>query len=108
MPAPATAAARTIDRHGETMTLIRSGETDLSVKGKRQSGAIEEVGSGTAVQQTFTVKLSPTQLQASSWAVKVPKRTDVLNVDGRARKVLDVRPVRDGDTLALYELAVAG
>ena len=106
---PAAAASRIIDQHGETMTLKREGHTDLAVKGKRLAGgSIAPIG-GTAAQQDFDVKLSTTQLLASSWVSKVPSAsTDSIAIDGRTRTILDVQPLKDGDAVAAYVLAVAG
>lgn len=101
-------AAAMISRAGRAMTLRRSGETDLTVKGVRQDGQVVENG-GTAVLQSFRVRIAPTELLASVWATKVPSaETDVLVVESRPCAVLDVEPIHDGDTLAMYELTVAG
>lgn len=106
---PAAAASRIIDQHGETMTLQRAGHTDLVVKAKRLAGGSVVPIGGTAAQQDFDVKLSTTQLLASSWVSKVPSAsTDTLTIDGRARAILDVQPLKDGDVVAAYVLAVAG
>lgn len=96
-----------IARFGQTMTLKRAGETDLSLKGKRIGGTTDDVG-GSAAQQVLRVKIGTSELLASNWATKEPKRKDTLVFDGRERTVLDVRPLRDGETVALYELDVAG
>ncbi|MFN4017610.1 MAG: hypothetical protein ACK4JB_19880 [Reyranella sp.] len=98
-----------IAAHGETMTLSREGEaTTISLKGKRIPGSTEETG-GSAEHQRFRVKIAPTELLASAWATKVPSSsTDTLTVGGRPRTVVDVRPLGDGDTVALYELEVVG
>lgn len=101
-------AAAMIAERGSTMTLQRSGETDISLKGVRQDGGLQEAGN-TATQQQFRVRIAPTELQASAWASKVPSAdSDTLVVDGRRRTVLDVDPIYDGDTLAMYEITVAG
>ena len=102
-------AAAVIQDHGETMTLSREGEaTTIALKGKRIPGSTDDVG-GSAQQQRFRVKIVPTDLQASAWASKVPSsRTDTLTVGGRVRAIADVRPLGDGDTVALYELEVVG
>lgn len=103
------AAARIIDAHGESMTLKREGHTDLAVKGKRLAGGSVVPISGTATQQDFDVKLSTTQLLASSWVSKVPSAsTDSIVVDGWTRSILDVQPLKDGDVVAAYVLSVAG
>lgn len=111
MPGAGTAsnAARIIAAHGETMTLAREGEaTTISLKGKRIPGTTEDVG-GSAEQQRFRVKIAPTELLASAWTSKVPSSsTDTLTVGGRARTIVDWRPLGDGDTVALYELEVVG
>ena len=102
-----------IATHGETMTLSRVGEgTTITLKGKRPSGgSLDRLGNGD--QQSFRVLICPTELLASAWASKEPTAggdgpADTLTVDGRPRNVLDVRPRRDGDVVALYELEVAG
>jgi hypothetical protein len=99
--------AKIVAAHGETITLKREGETDLALKGKRIGGNVDDIG-GTAAQQSFRVRIAPTELAASVWAVKEPKRKDALVVGGRTRLVTDVRPISDGDTVAMYELEVAG
>lgn len=101
--------ADVIAAHGETMTLSRQGEaTTISLRGKRIPGSTDDVG-GSAEQQRFRVKIAPTELLASAWATKVPSAsTDTLFVGGRPRTVVDVRPLGDGDVVALYELEVVG
>lgn len=98
-----------IDRHGEAMTLKRTGEADLPVIGKRISGgALADIGNS-ATEQVFRIRLSTTQLGASGWAVKVPSAdTDLIVVGGRTRKVLDAMPMGDGGTVACWMLEVAG
>lgn len=105
----AESVARIIAAHGESMTLSRDGEaTTISLKGKRIPGSTEETG-GSATVQRFRVKIAPTELLASAWATKVPSSsTDTLTVGGRARTVVDCKPLGDGDVVALYELEVVG
>lgn len=102
-------AARFVAARGESMTLARVGEgTTISLKGKRIPGSTEDVG-GSAEQQRFRVKIGTAELLASAWATKVPSAgTDTLTVGGRARTVVDSRPIGDGDAVALYELEVVG
>lgn len=103
------AAARIIDEHAESMTLQRDGHTPLAVKGKRLAGGSVVPIGGTATQQDFDVKLSTTQLLASSWVSKVPSAaTDSIVIAGRTRTILDVQPLKDGDDVAAYVLSVAG
>lgn len=105
-------ASRMIARKGETMTLTRASEgTTISLKGKRIGGSLDDVGN--ADQQTFRVKIGTVELLASAWASKVPTAGgsgagDTITVGGRVRNILDVRPIREGETVGLYELAVAG
>lgn len=97
-----------IGDHGETVVLARDGEgTTITLKGKRLRGALEDAGN-TATQQSFRVLLGTAELLASAWTVKAPQVDDVATVDGRRCSVLDVQPRKDGDTVALYELIVAG
>jgi hypothetical protein len=105
----ASNAARIIAAHGETMTLARESEAStITLKGKRIPGTTDDVG-GSAEQQRFRVKIAPTELLASAWASKVPSSAgDTLTVGGRVRTVVDVRPLGDGDVVALYELEVLG
>lgn len=101
-------AARMIAAHGEDMTLARAGETSITLKGKRVPGTTESIGNS-AEQQRFRVKIGTAELAASAWATKAPSSsTDTLTVGGRVRSVLDVRPLADAGTVALYELEVAG
>ena len=103
----ATAARRMLAKYGQTMVLKRTGESDLSLKGKRMPGELVDTGNS-ATQQQFRVKIAPTELLGSAWTVKEPKKGDRLFVDGRDRSVLDVIPLHEGETIALYELEVAG
>jgi hypothetical protein len=104
-------AAGMIARKGATMTLNRVGETSITLKGKRIGGGVDQVGNSD--QQRFTVKIGTAELDTSDWASKVPSAGgdgagDTITVDGRIRVILDVRPIRDGETMGLYELEVAG
>ena len=101
-------AASIIARYGKTMTLIRPGETDLSLKGKRLAGSITEAG-GTSRQQEFQVLISTTELLASDWANKAPSAdTDQIMVDGKLCALLDAQPRSEGNIVAMYDLTVAG
>lgn len=101
-------AARMIAEKGQTMTLRRAGATDISLKGVRQNGTLIESG-GSTTQQEFKVRIAPTEVAASAWSPAAPSAdTDILVVGGRERAVKDVEPIYDGDTLAMYELLVAG
>jgi hypothetical protein len=100
--------AAIIAEHGETMTLQREGETDITLKGKRiVGGTLEDVGN-TSAQQNFRVKIAPTELEASSWASKVPTRTDAIVIGGRTRSIIDAQPEGDSGVVALYVLEVVG
>ncbi len=101
-------AARLVARHGEMMVLKRASEaTTITLKGKRLVGSTVDVG-GSAVQQEFRVKIDPSELSSSAWTSKAPVRHDSIVIDGRERSILDVRPLGDAGTVALYELLVAG
>lgn len=101
-------AGRLVALHGEAMTLKREGEAStVSLRGKRLPGTVADIG-GSAAQQEFRVKIGTTELAASPWASKAPVRTDSIIIDGRERSILDVRPLGDAGTVALYELLVAG
>ena len=101
-------AARLIALHGETMVLKRASEaTTITLKGKRLVGLTVDVG-GSAVQQEFRVKIGTSELSSSAWMSKAPARHDSIVIDGRERSILDVRPLGDAGTVALYELLVAG
>lgn len=104
----AAAVAAVMAEHGEDMTLARANETAITLKGKRIIGTTEQVG-GSAEQQRFRVRIGTAELDASAWAVKAPSAdSDTLTVGGRVRTVVDVRPLGDGGTVALYELEVMG
>ena len=97
-----------LQEHGEAMTLKREGEAStITLRGKRVPGTVADIG-GSAAQQEFRVKIGTTELVVSSWASKTPVRSDSIVVDGRERSILDVRPLGDAGTVALYELLVAG
>ncbi len=101
-------AARLVSLHGETMVLKREGEVStITLRGKRVPGTVADIG-GSAAQQEFRVKIGTTELAASPWASKAPVRHDSIVVDGRERSILDVRPLGEAGTVALYELLVAG
>ena len=106
-------AARMIARKGETMTLNRPGETSVDVKGKRIGGTLAEVGN--TDQQRFRVKIGGAALAGSGWASTIPTKGgdgvtggDTLTIGGRVHAILDVHPLSDGETVAVYELEVAG
>lgn len=106
----AASAARMLARSADTtMVLAREGElTTITLKGRRIGGTTEAVGNS-ATEQRFRVKIGTAELLASAWATKVPSaNTDTITVDGVPRTVVDVRPIKDGATTALYELEVAG
>jgi len=104
-------ASRMISLKGATMTLNRAGEASITLKGRRIGGDIGQVGN--ADQQSFRVKIGTVELAASDWALKVPSAGgdgpgDTITIDGRVRAILDVVPIRDGETVGLYDLQVAG
>lgn len=100
--------AKVLAEHGEDMTLARAGNTSIVLKGKRLIGVTEAVG-GSAEQQRFRVKIGTSELDASAWSSKVPSADgDTLTVGGRVRTIIDVRPLLDGTSVAMYELEVAG
>ena len=105
----ARSAARMMAVHGEAMVLKRVSEpTTVTLQGKRIPGTTEQIG-GSAEQQRFRVKIGSAELDASAWASKVPTAAgDTLTVGGRARTVMDVRPLGDNGTVAIYELEVLG
>ena len=104
----ARSVARMMAVHGETMMLKRASEaTTITLKGKRLAGSTVDIG-GSAVQQEFRVKIGTSELSSSAWTSKAPGRHDSIIVDGRERSILDVRPLGDAGTVALYELLVAG
>jgi hypothetical protein len=101
-------ATRLVALHGEAMTLKRENEASVvTLRGKRVLGTVADIG-GSAAQQEFRVKIGTTELAASPWANKTPVRSDSIVVDGRERAILDVRPLGDAGTVALYDLLVAG
>lgn len=105
----AKTSRRMLDRAGDSATLARDGEgTTITLKARRIGGSIEELGGVTAAQQVFRVKIGATEIEASAWSVKAPKRGDRLTIGGRARAVLDVQPIKERMAVALYELEVAG
>ena len=81
--------------------------TTVTLAAKRVGGVLEPLDN-TAVQQRFRVLIGTAELTASAWASKVPVRTDKLTFAGRVRAVMDARPIKDGDTVGLYELDVVG
>lgn len=104
-----TPAMRIVLRNGEDMVLRRGGEVStIAIKGKRIQGSVEFTGNS-AMQQQFRVKITPVEIQASGWASRFPKPSDTLQIDGRWRALLDVRPLSGvRGRLELYELTVAG
>lgn len=101
-------AARFVAEHGETMTLARATEgTTITLKGKRIPGTTAEVG-GSAVHQSFRVKIGVAELAASAWSVKAPARGDTITVASVPRTIEDARPLGDGGVTALWELEVVG
>lgn len=107
VPSMKAAVARILAGHGESMTLKREGSASIAVKAKRLQGVTDSIG-GSAVQQEFRVRLGTAELAASGWSPAEPVRTDSIVIGDRERSILDVRPLRDGDVVHLYELTVAG
>jgi hypothetical protein len=101
-------AAEIIAEWGSDMVLRRATEaTTISLKGKRIPGSIEETGNS-AAQQVFGVKIAATEILASAWADKFPKRDDSIRINERDHTLLDARPLKHMGVLYLYELTVAG
>lgn len=101
-------AARFIAERGEGMTLGRVSEgTTITLNGKRVPGSLDDIGN-TSAQQRFRVKIATAELLASAWTTKAPARHDTLVVGGVTRIVDDVRPLKDGVIVALYDLEVVG
>ena len=107
VPSMKASVGRILAARGESMTLKREGATSIAVKAKRLQGSIESIG-GSAVHQEFRVRLGTAELAASSWSPAAPVRTDSIVIDDRERSILDVRPLRDGDVVYMYDLTVAG
>ncbi len=106
-------ADRFFAEYGDAATLARSGEVTTIALYARRIGPMRIGGSlapigNTAAQQQFVVKVSAGEIAASAWAVKEPKRADKLTFDGRVRTVMDAKAIKDGATVGLYELEVAG
>lgn len=99
--------AAVLAAHGDDMTLKRSGETDLALRGKAVRATSPGV-TGADVHQTFPVRIGVTELLASDWDVKEPKRGDVIVIDGKSRVVRDVHPLKHGEETAQFYLDVAG
>lgn len=105
----ASMTRRFVATYGETMVLKRASEgMPVTVKGRRLRAALDTAPGGTAAQQSFQVKIGVAELAASGWANKAPQRKDSIVIDGRERTVLDARPLKDGETVLLYLLDVAG
>ena len=100
--------ARIMSEHGNAMTLKRSGESNLTVMGKRLLLRIGEEAVGNGQQTRFRIKIATTELAASAWASKVPKFGDSIVVDGRECTLLGVWPMQDATATVGYELEVAG
>lgn len=76
--------AAVLSKHGETMTLQRSGQSDLTVVGKRlrPSGAgSDELAPGLA-QNDLIVKIGHAEIAASALTTP-PKRLDKLVIAGK-------------------------
>ena len=54
------------------------------------------------------MKIGLAELEASSWASKVPTRTDTIVIGGRTRSIIDAQPEGDSGMVALYVLEVVG
>lgn len=100
--------ARIMAGRGQAMTLKRSGEADLAVKGKRLLLRVLEDAVGNASQDAFRLKIGTAELTASTWASPVPKPGDTIVIDGRTCSVLGVWPLEDAGATIAYELEVAG
>lgn len=105
----AAIVARYISQHGESATLSRTGEgTTITLYAKRYGAAELDFGGTTAAQATMTVRIAPTELAASAWTDKFPKRHDKLLIAGRTCIVREVDTRKDGATTMLHILTVSG
>lgn len=69
-------------KHGDgSMTLRRTGQTDLVVKGKRFGSSEEDTGNTTA-QSLQTVRIGNVEIEAAGWPGP-PRRTDQIIIGGR-------------------------
>ena len=71
-----------LDKHGDgSMTLRRTGQTDLVVKGKRFGSSEEDTGN-TTTQSLQTVRIGNVEIEAVAWPGP-PKRTDQIIIGSR-------------------------
>lgn len=102
--------AAVLGEHGETMTLQRTGQSDLSVKGKRlrPGGAGSSQAVGAVAQNMITVKISNAEIAAASWPGP-PRKGDKLVMGGRTYTLEADSDVRgDAGTTLAHFLVVKG
>lgn len=104
----ARTAARMIARNGETMTLKRAGQTDITVKAKRYSLSPDGIA-GSMDDAQLAIKIAHTEIAASAAPTRYPRKGDIIApAAGGAFVVVSCDTRFDGETPAVHVLAVAG
>jgi hypothetical protein len=106
LPNPAEYAA-IIAEHGETMTLKRTGQSDLSLKGKRAGMPIDNGETGAERSEQIDVRIGRAEIAAASWP-EPPKHTDRLVIGGRTFVVMAVQQHDDRGVVYGWKLQVVG
>lgn len=89
------------------MTLRRSGQTDLTVRGTLTSYQPETVPVGGDVKQgDGKVNLLNDEIAAANWPS--PRKTDQLVIDGKSWAVMGAVPVYDAASIIGWSLWVRG
>lgn len=96
-----------IAEHGETMTLKRSGQSDLTIYGKRYAAPVDSGLAGTRDSVAFKVKLPHVPMVDAAWP-HPPRKTDQVTIGGRTYVVVTARPLGDAGETHGWDLDVAG
>jgi len=97
------AFVRMLEKHGETLTLVRAGQAGIAVKGKRFGLSPENIA-GSLDDAEFTIKISNAEIALAAAPTQNPRKGDTIG--GYVILSCDTR--KDGETVALHILAVAG
>ena len=101
-------AALMINAKGETMTLRRAGEADITVKAKRGDLSTETIA-GTFEEAALSFWIANSEIAISPAPTRYPRQGDSLAAaDGAVYRILACDTRKDGETIAFHILTVAG
>lgn len=98
-----SALLRMLAKHGETLSLTRSGQSAINVKAKRFSLSPENIA-GSMDDAAFTIKISNAEIAAAAAPTQYPRQGDTIG--NYVILACDTR--KDGEVVAIHILTVGG